>query len=455
MFSISVNALLFSSLFAINDLQLLCLITINELNMANFKARSPPVFCPSTSDYNAFNEWRREFEIFVAVTNHFTEEVSVKVQQARLFNLAGPDFVKFVRQFCTITDESTVTTILNSVEIALRPKRFDLQNRAKLFEKKQRSEISAAQYLHELRELYDLSNYGESIKKVGLVRDLFIAGVASTEARCLLYQQDSDNLTVEQCLHLVSSFESAITQSSSSNSSTEFSVQAVQSNSSLSRNHQKENVSTTGKCQGCGNWTDHVRKDCPAFKIQCRACGIIGHFARVCRKVKKTTVNSIGESLSEKHLVNSLHVNNLNRSQRSIKRKDLSVLINGKKVTMLIDSGSDITVISSKLCHELGLHYTRRFSEKIQSKVVGANGSSIKMLGIIEKACIETSKGFLIDNVWIAENLSTEAIFGQSSLSAFQSLTIQYGGHLPDLKVLKLSTEKPFIFAKHPRVYLN
>ena len=64
-----------------------------------------------------------------------------------------------------------------------------------------------------LRELYDLSNYGDNITKENLVRDLFIAGVASTEARCLLYQQDSDTLTIDHCLLLVSSLESVQMQS--------------------------------------------------------------------------------------------------------------------------------------------------------------------------------------------------------------------------------------------------
>ena len=47
------------------------------------------------------------------------------------------------------------------------------------------------------------------IAKDTLVRDLFISGVASAEAERLLFQE-SNELTSERCLTLVTSFESVI-----------------------------------------------------------------------------------------------------------------------------------------------------------------------------------------------------------------------------------------------------
>ena len=49
-----------------------------------------------------------------------------------------------------------------------KPKRFDLQNRKKLFTHNQ-AQTSASRYLEELRELYELSNYGENISKEQLI----------------------------------------------------------------------------------------------------------------------------------------------------------------------------------------------------------------------------------------------------------------------------------------------
>ena len=81
---------------------------------------------------------------------------------------------------------------------------------------------------------------------------------------------------------------------------------------------------------------------------------------------------------------------------------------------MLIDSGSDLTIINVHTAKQLGL----RFSPPPfpVPKIVGANGTPIGMIGFIPNACIETAQGFLTDSVWIATNLTSDGIFGQSSL---------------------------------------
>ena len=91
------------------------------------------------------------------------------------------------------------------MEKALKP---DLQNREKLFNFVQRPGIPVAKYLQELRELYTITNYEEQVSKDTLLRDVFIAGTASSEAKHLIFQQEFDSLTLDHCLHLVSSFES-------------------------------------------------------------------------------------------------------------------------------------------------------------------------------------------------------------------------------------------------------
>lgn len=69
-----------------------------------FKARPPPTFNPSSSDYNTYSDWRREFQDYATVTTFFDDTVELPIQQARLNNLAGPDFAKFVRQNLAVID---------------------------------------------------------------------------------------------------------------------------------------------------------------------------------------------------------------------------------------------------------------------------------------------------------------------------------------------------------------
>ena len=396
-----------------------------------FKARPPSTFSPSSSDYNAFSEWRREFETYMAVTTFFTEDVNVPIQQARLYNLAGQEFARFVRQHVTVNNDTTVTNILDEVGNVLKPRRYDLRNREKLFSHKQ-AQSSAAKYLEELRELYDLSNYGENITKEQLIRDLFIAGITSNEARCIIFQQDSETVTTEQCLHLVSSFESV---NSSSNVSTTYNHTECSVNS----------ISRQGRgwrCYGCGSTTQHLRSQCPAYKMTCHKCQKIGHFAKVCKSHDTSkTINSINSI--EDTTINSLRVNVIR--QKSVqRRRTIPITINGKSIpSALIDSGSDITVLSRKLCRKTALPYKNICSSP---KVTGANGDSINLVGCIENACIETKEGYFLDTVWVAEHLPTGAILGQTSLSSFNALQINYGGHLPTLNIQELVV-KSSVFA--------
>ena len=128
----------------------------------------------------------------------------------------------------------------------------------------------------------------------------------------------------------------------------------------------------------------------------------------------------------------------------------LAATINGKTVDMLIDSSSDLTIVSEKTAKCLGLVFSP-VARPVQN-IVSANRTQVKMISTITDACIEMSQGYLIDTVWIADNLSSEAILGASSLSAFSALTIKYGGQLPALTVNNVTAASRSTFTTHPLV---
>ena len=103
-----------------------------------------------------------------------------------------------------------------------------------------------------------------------LTRDLFITGIAYKEARCLIYQQDSDQLTIDQCVHLVSSFESVCSPLSSSKSTELSADMLVISIRTMSRTRPSWNY------YGCGSTTPHPRHQCPTFKLTCHHCNKVG-----------------------------------------------------------------------------------------------------------------------------------------------------------------------------------
>ena len=53
------------------------------------------------------------------------------------------------------------------------------------------------------------------------------------------------------------------------------------------------NQAETGQCRSCGQtWTSTHRQVCPALGKKCNHCGLLNHFAKVCRKKLNNTRNS-------------------------------------------------------------------------------------------------------------------------------------------------------------------
>ena len=417
--------------------------------MAEFKARMPPAFNPFTSDFTAFSDWQDEFNVYVSATDFFAATVNIPTQQARLFNLAGSDFMKYVKQLITVDATTTIKTILEAVGKGLKPTRFDLQNREKLFCCIQRAGVSAVKFVQEIRDLYSLTGYQEQVSKDLLIRDLFVSGIASTEAKRLLFQEEPDSLTIERCLNLVTSFESVHSNTVSASTEPEVSVSSLQKDVGLSGKTipHISYQSANRQCNGCGQKpARHHRKACPAYKVICHSCGKVGHFSKVCRGLSTGSVDV--KNLDSQ--TSSLQVAAVSSCSGGGQKRYISISINGRKVSALVDSGSDVTIINEDTAKRLQLSY----SSPTQSlpRVVVADGSNLRLVGVIPDACLETSEGYLLDNVWVAANLSSAAILGQSSLSAFRALTINFGGKLPILTVNDVSSKEKSTFTTHPPV---
>ena len=53
------------------------------------------------------------------------------------------------------------------------------------------------------------------------------------------------------------------------------------------------NRAATGQCRGCGQtWTSTLRQVCHALGKKCNHCGLLNHFAKVCRKKLNNTRSS-------------------------------------------------------------------------------------------------------------------------------------------------------------------
>ena len=297
-----------------------------------------------------------------------------------------------------------------------------------------------------MRSLYHQANYAETIQKNILLRDLFISGIASREAKCLLYQQDSDSLTLDQCVHLVSSYETSYSGKRSS-SPAQIDINTMEQNDKPWSCHSCETSSNPKETSVLDvNSVDHKKPIDRGSVLVVEALSFIQDL--VVLPTRSTVTNADDLDILPKFVDRSslltlyvqpletapteptIHISSLMGNKG---RKFISAKINGKFIpSMLVDSGSEITVLSYDICKKVGLSF-----QGIQNAphAIGASGAAVKLIGRIYNACIETSGNYLLDQVYVAQNLSQEGILGQSSLEAFESVTFKYGGKLPELKI--------------------
>ena len=186
--------------------------------------------------------------------------------------------------------------------------------------------------LRELSLNCDLGSHEESI-----IRDVFIANMQDGEIQRELLKETR---TAKKALEVAMNIEimgiqnelktSGSAAQTSTNGITSTTVNNVQGSWNRPRPSTNKFVKPT-ICPNCGYvWSASHRQNCPPRRKNCKNCGIVNHFAKVCSKPKlpykpKSRVNNVDNSVSEAATVGTSttaaeQVNNIDRllKQQSI-----------------------------------------------------------------------------------------------------------------------------------------
>ncbi|XP_062538950.1 uncharacterized protein LOC134207247 [Armigeres subalbatus] len=100
-------------------------------------------------------------------------------------------------------------------------------------------------------------------------------------------------------------------------------------------------------CPRCNRWM-HKNQICPALKLKCNECGIMGHFAVVCRKKRVHAIFDTGSQSDVTNVAKEEELNALSFEDVLIKCRVGS----SSPTLFLIDSGADVNVVggSDWLC---------------------------------------------------------------------------------------------------------
>ena len=96
------------------------------------------------------------------------------------------------------------------------------------------------------------------------------------------------------------------------------------------------------------NWY-HSRLQCPAREQQCRKCGEMGHFARICKSRVSKASSAATDPLDSVAAVTDKH---------EFQRRFIDGILRGRSLQFLHDSGSDISLIRLDVAKQFRISYT-------------------------------------------------------------------------------------------------
>ena len=323
-------------------------------------------FRPDSEDFSMYME---RVEIYFAA-NDVPEGKKVPV----FLNAVGGTTYGVLRSL--LAPDNPMSKSMAEITARLRehyePKPSLIAERCQFHKRNQNSGESIATYITELRRLAARCNFPRDYLEDTL-RDRFVSGLRSEAIQKLLLTEKE--LTLQIALEKSQSLEAAQKDTQVMKGQTPLSLGQVSERSSFSRSHTEQSgrgrkPATNGgrklTCHRCGG-RGHVGRDCRFRDTVCHRCGKVGHLAKACRSrkqgakqseqgggtTKPATVGTVKPdsegSDNDNDLLCKVHPDGLERP------KPYSVVleINGHPVTLEIDTGAAVSVVSERTKQKL------------------------------------------------------------------------------------------------------
>ncbi|XP_062708834.1 uncharacterized protein K02A2.6-like [Aedes albopictus] len=192
---------------------------------------------------------------------------------------------------------------------------------------------------------------------------MFVCGLkaesdAEIRTRLLSRIEERDDVTLEQisdeCQRLLNiKHDTAMIESASSSAA----VQSLKKQdgkknyrsergSAESRSSPQKGARPTTPCWNCGAM--HYSRDCPFKNNRCKECGQTGHKDGYCssaKKIKSPSKRYTGKPAN----IRSVQVKNIRKRRRFVKAE-----VNGRQVSLQLDTASDISIISEQTWQKIG-----------------------------------------------------------------------------------------------------
>ncbi|KAJ8023976.1 hypothetical protein HOLleu_36568 [Holothuria leucospilota] len=315
------------------------------------------------SDIETWTEYIERMEHFFDA-NEIAEN---EKRKAVLLSSVGPKTYKLMKTLLSPATprDKTFTELVKLVKEHECPKPSPIVQRFKFNSRKQKEGETVAEYVADLRRIAEYCEYGDKLEE--MLRDRIVCGVKDIRTQRRLLSETT--LDFKKALETAKAMETAAKHSKDlQNVTQDMHLAQNQTVNKLSQapRHKNQGVNNLkGRCYRCGS-KEHKAHECKHIETVCYNCKTKGHLSSVCQKPKQHGNSRQGKQVNKGHRTNELGTNEtqdealesgalenvsveydlFTLTKKPIKPFTTQVKVEGKMITMEIDTGAAVTVMS-------------------------------------------------------------------------------------------------------------
>ena len=363
-----------------------------------------------------FDEHHENFDAFLERFEAYTKMQNVPEDKrglALISNLS-PKHYNLLKNLLAPENPSVkdYETLKSTLQLHLNPKPLIIPSRHILLNRKQREGETISEFMAALRSLTVPCAYDATMLNV-MLRDVFVSGLRDKAILNRIFEED--NITLDDTLKIALAMEKALKSSSEI-------LEKPTNIHSFGMGKNNKNVGKKGKigyaaknksCTRC-NGTDHDRNGCKFRTSECRFCKKIGHIEKACfakqkqKYVKQKRVDTSNESGNQNQNLVPLHAMGSEEAKRPPIM--ITVIIEGKPVTMELDTGGAVSVMSLNNFRKI----SKRNLQPTDIVFTTYSGEKIVPLGVITVNVEYKNQRTSLKLYIVKQNLDT--IFGREWL---------------------------------------